>query len=274
MKVETLKKIIKDFLYPEIESDGWRFLIKTQQKKPIKRRKINIPESWKKVYYKIYPRFPQIPLKTSLSQKNKSAYKDFLEIFLKRASRRDFSGKKIPFDIFSTLLIFSAGIRDRVKSAKSWPGEIMKKDRNLLRRTWPSGGARYPLEIYIIALKIQNLVPGLYHYNVLWDTLELLEKKDFSNKIKKISSQEFVQKASAIIIITAVFNRTIIKYKERGWRLIFFEAGHLAQNIYLVSTILNLKCCALGGFCDSEIIALLDIDEHNEIPLYLVAIGK
>lgn len=76
-----------------------------------------------------------------------------------------------------------------------------------------------------------------------------------------------------LIIITAVFSRTIVKYKERGWRYIFFEAGHLSQNIYLISKLLKLNCCAIGGFLDEEIIKLLDLSPKNELPLYLIAIG-
>ena len=77
-----------------------------------------------------------------------------------------------------------------------------------------------------------------------------------------------------VIIITAVFPRTIIKYKERGWRYIMFEAGHLAQNIHLVSASLQLKSCAIGSFLDKEIIKLLDLNPKAELPLYLIAIGK
>jgi SagB-type dehydrogenase family enzyme len=76
-----------------------------------------------------------------------------------------------------------------------------------------------------------------------------------------------------LIIITTVFSRTIVKYKERGWRYIFFEAGHLTQNIYLISTLLKLNCCAIGGFLDERLIKLLDLNPISELPLYLIAIG-
>ncbi len=53
-----------------------------------------------------------------------------------------------------------------------------------------------------------------------------------------------------------------------------FEAGHLVQNIYLVSTSLKLKCCAIGGFIDEKVIELLDLNPKSELPLYLIAIGQ
>ncbi len=65
----------------------------------------------------------------------------------------------------------------------------------------------------------------------------------------------------------------MIKYKERGYRYILFEAGHLGQNIYLVSKALGLKCCAIGGFDDDKFHELLDIDGDNEAVLYAFAMG-
>ena len=136
-------------------------------------------------------------------------------------------------------------------------------------------GARYPLEVYVAILESIEVPPGIYHYNIKWNTLELLLKGDFKQEFSQsITNQQWIKKSGMIIIITAVFGRTLIKYKERGWRYIFFEAGHLAQNVHLVTTSLKLKCCAIGGFVDQKIIKLLDLNPHSEFPLYLIAVGK
>ncbi len=76
-----------------------------------------------------------------------------------------------------------------------------------------------------------------------------------------------------VIIVTTVFGRTLVKYGKRGWRYICFEAGHLAQNVHLVTTASGLKSCAIGGFLDEKVIELLDLDENSEIPLYLLSVG-
>lgn len=70
-----------------------------------------------------------------------------------------------------------------------------------------------------------------------------------------------------------IFPRTTLKYKERGWRYIFIETGHLAQNVYLLSTALNFNCCSIGGFIEDQIIKLLDLKENVEVPIYLIAVG-
>ena len=55
-----------------------------------------------------------------------------------------------------------------------------------------------------------------------------------------------------VIIITGVLDRTRIKYKDRGYRYVLLEAGHMSQNICLLATELGLSSCALGGYIDSE----------------------
>jgi len=94
--------------------------------------------------------------------------------------------------------------------------------------------------------------------------------------LDKIATYEFVKDASLIIFQTAVFWRTCIKYGERGYRFVLQESGHIGQNIYLVSEVLNLKCCALGGFriSDEQIEKLLDIDGITESLIYTSVIGK
>ena len=47
----------------------------------------------------------------------------------------------------------------------------------------------------------------------------------------------------------------------------------MAQNIYLVSEALNIKCCAIGGFIDKDIEKIIDLDPESEVVLYLIAIG-
>jgi len=52
------------------------------------------------------------------------------------------------------------------------------------------------------------------------------------------------------------------------------ECGHIAQNLYLISEAMRLKCCAIGGFVDEEFNKLLDIQGQSEKTMYLMAIGK
>ena len=75
------------------------------------------------------------------------------------------------------------------------------------------------------------------------------------------------------MLISAVFNRTVIKYRDRGYRLILIEAGHLGQNISVVSAALGIKSCALGGFIDDKCNEILDLEKEKESVIYIFACG-
>lgn len=264
MTKEELNKLYKKLISDDVEDPGFQFLKLTSQEKNNKKPIQKIPASWKKTYFKIYPRFPQISIQKYLTIKNPYAKEIFL-IFKKRQSEREFKGKPISIKKISQLLYFSAGS----KKTK------LPKTKNKYCRMYPSAGARYPLELYPVIFRSKDLPLGIYHYNVKWNTLELLLKGDFRKEfVGKILDQKWIEKSSMVIIITSVFSRTLIKYKERGWRYIFFEAGHLAQNLYLISKILKIKCCAVGGFIDKKIVEILDLIPKNELPLYVIVIGK
>lgn len=218
-----------------------------------------IPESWTKIHFKIYPRLPKIDLQKPLVKKQGS----LAHIILKRRSRRVFLALDISKKELSYLLFFSAGLinlGDNIDSSK---------------RPYPSAGGRYPLEIYPLILHCQDLEKGLYHYNVREHTLEMLLKKNLGKWLIKLTGDlNSIADASIVFIVTGVLDRTRIKYGDRGYRYILIEAGHIAQNILLLATELNLISSPIGGFIDSSIVELLDIKLVKEVPLYMIAIGK
>ena len=72
-----------------------------------------------------------------------------------------------------------------------------------------------------------------------------------------------------------VFNRTMDKYGERGYRFILLDAGHMSQNLYLVSSHLNLGVVALGAGTnnDNTLDAVLGLVSSQENAFYGFAIG-
>ncbi|MCX6726978.1 MAG: SagB/ThcOx family dehydrogenase [Candidatus Shapirobacteria bacterium] len=215
-----------------------------------------IPDSWIKVNYKTYPR-----LKKILLPKPEGLRINLGDAIVKRRSRRIFVKDNLNLEKLSNLIYFSAGI---VEKGDSW-------DKSL--RAYPSGGGRYPLEVYLVINNVRSIEKGLYHYNVKDHALELLLKEDLSKRMGYLTGQKFVKKASVVMLITGICDRTRIKYEERGFRYILMECGHLCQNVYLVCEALKLSGCAIGGFIDHKINRLLDVQYTSEKVLYLIAIG-
>lgn len=55
---------------------------------------------------------------------------------------------------------------------------------------------------------------------------------------------------------------------------ILFEAGHIAQNISLTATALELGSVVIGGFLDDKINDLIGVNGVDEAVLYLIALGR
>ncbi|MBM3156279.1 MAG: SagB/ThcOx family dehydrogenase [Chloroflexi bacterium] len=176
-----------------------------------------------------------------------------------RRSQRDFSGQAMSLAELSHILLYSSGITDK---------------RHGLRAA-PSAGATYPIEVYALVNNVEGLSKGIYHYLIPSHELELTYEGDFSHDLSHAALGEtMVRHANAALLLSAVFQRTQRRYRERAQRYIFFEAGHIAQNAYLVATSMGLGACAIGAFYDDQVNRLLGLNGRDESALYLIAVGK
>ena len=244
-----------DFLKPTISQDfhdSTKLSVLIQEPNPKK-----WPETWKKVFYKGYPRLPVI----NLPQPHLNSKVSFVDVLQKRRSVRSFSKEQLTVKELSNLLYYSAG----AKPKDEW-GER--------KRFYPSGGGRYPLELYPIVSNVDGIKYGIYHYYVKTHSLEVLLNSRFRKSLFSNIGQKWAKNAAVLFIISAVFHRTEIKYGHRGYRHVLTEVGHMSQNIYLVSAALGLGCCSIGGYVDDEINNLLDFDGISESVLVITAIGK
>ena len=138
----------------------------------------------------------------------------------------------------------------------------------------PSGGALYPLEIFFHTTHVGALEAGLYHFNPMQNRLRLLRYGDNSRRLSDaLVQRNLAVDASLIVFITAVFERSVFKYGDRGYRFVLLEAGHVAQNLALTATGMGLGCLNVGGFADRQIDDLLGLDGIDHSTIYLAAVG-
>lgn len=213
-----------------------------------------MPEEWLRIFYKTYPRLDQTKL----------SVRDIPDMSLKaslmcRKSDREYVAP-INFNELSTIIYYSCG---------------MLPDNEDSRRMYPSAGARYPIECYILSKSVEGINPGLYHYNVKNNTIETLFCGNIEKDIDEIltSQKSLFEASSALLILTTVLSRTEVKYGVNAYNFSLIEAGHIAQNIYLVSKSLDVGTCAIGTLHRTAVNNLLDITEE-EIPLYGLVLGK
>jgi len=213
------------------------------------------PAEWSVISYKNYPRFEKIPLG------NTPITGDLFDAIRKRTSQRDFSRKPLSKEQLSTLLKYACGIVSEAGAGH--------------HRAQPSGGGRYPIEVYPVVFAGSSEIPaGLYHYGVKRHELDVLWQRSFTKEdIAAFFTYPWAQDATLGLFLTAVFNRNQIKYGERGYRQILIEAGEIVQNIYLVSTALGLQCCAIDGVREPDIEKLLDVDGITESVVVSLVLG-
>jgi SagB-type dehydrogenase family enzyme len=141
-------------------------------------------------------------------------------------------------------------------------------------RTAPSAGALYPLEVYLVSGHVASLPAGIYRYHPQGHELvKLLDGDRRSDLCSAALSQTAIKQAPVSIVITAVYERTTRKYRDRGIRYVHMEAGHAAQNICLQAVSLDLGTVVIGAFNDDDLKKLMPLGPSEE-PLYLIPVGK
>ncbi|RME33592.1 MAG: SagB/ThcOx family dehydrogenase [Gammaproteobacteria bacterium] len=142
------------------------------------------------------------------------------------------------------------------------------------RRTAPSAGALYPLELCLVAGRVEGLANGVYRYRPASHTLDLLLPGDLRRAVAAAAlGQEWMARAAAILLFTALPFRTTGKYGRRGIRYLHIEAGHAAQNVLLQAVCLDLAGAVVGAFDDLGLAEAVAI-RPPETPLYLVPVGR
>ncbi len=85
--------------------------------------------------------------------------------------------------------------------------------------------------------------------------------------------QAWVRDAAINLVVAAVYERTTVRYGDRGVRYVRMEVGHVGQNIYLQAESLGLGTVVIGAFHDDRIQSLLGLSENCK-PLYVIPVGR
>lgn len=217
------------------------------------------PEEWSIVRQKTYPALPTVQL---LEPEIQGV---FSRTLAGRRSSVDFSGAPLTLRALSGLLILSFGdlARDGEPHVHSF------------KKPFPSAGARYPLEVYVMVAHAEGLAAGMYHFNPQSHTLTFLKELTPQMKEKVLASvgYEWAMNVSVFVFITSVFSRMVDKYGERGYRLALLEAGHAGQNLCLAATEAGVKCCPLALADETPVNECLGVDGLSESVVHSFAVG-
>lgn len=183
-----------------------------------------------------------------------------LGVISQRRSKRNFEDKSI------TLVQLS-------KLCWGTQGETGRIGQTVLRAV-ASAGNRHPLNTYILVNRIEELLPGLYFYDSCKNSIGPLRLGKLGDELAEAClGQKMVETCSAVFIWTAATARTTSRYRARGYRYIFLDAGHIGAQMQLLCVDLGLGSCNIAAFLDDKVGEFLGIKHKNEIPVYITVVG-
>jgi SagB-type dehydrogenase family enzyme len=207
--------------------------------------------------YKAYPDAPKVKLPAP----ERAGGMPIWEAVGRRRSVRDFRRSPVIAADLSQLLWASQG--------------VTKVMGEYALRSAPSAGALYPVETYLSVQTVDGIEAGIYHYSAREHELEQLRAGDFRKAVAEAAlDQGFLAEAAAVFAWTAVFARSKWKYKERAYRYVYLDAGHIAQNVALAAVALGLGSCQIAALYDDEVNAVLGVDGKEESIVYMTALGR
>lgn len=149
----------------------------------------------------------------------------------------------------SRLLHLSAGVvRTMVRPYATW-----------LFRAAGSAGGRFPLELYVAVPDGHALPPGVHSYQP--EAHALLEVGPPPKH------------GAPTVVVTGVPWRTGWRYRERGYRHVYWDAGTMLSQLLAVTASAGIEPSLFTRFPDADVTSLVGADGIYEWPIAVVALG-
>ncbi|MFX0121364.1 MAG: SagB family peptide dehydrogenase [Candidatus Hodarchaeota archaeon] len=136
------------------------------------------------------------------------------------------------------------------------------------KRTVPSAGATYPLEIFLVHKGSSTLKKGQYKYSPQYHKLKLISSSsNWSELLLSFLDDDYkaISNVSTVFLILTDYSRTTNIYSSnhslyayRGIQYVHLEVGHAIQNFQLQLASLNLKSRIIFNFTSQIIKDFLD----------------
>lgn len=148
-----------------------------------------------------------------------------------------------------------------------WSAQGQIPGKRFNRRTAPSAGGIYPMQIYLLDKN------GIHQYQPATHSIRFVKGGDQRADLAKAAfNQGFIKQAPVVLLVTGNVPKCAQRYGDRAQRYVDIEAGHIGQNVSLQAVALGLGCVMLGAFDDEAVSELIGLPK-DETPLYIIPVG-
>lgn len=146
-------------------------------------------------------------------------------------------------------------------------GVTARRGGNALRAA-PSSGALFSSELYVLARAIDGLPAGVYHYDPDQHRLDLL------GAAPAASGAPTADDADALVIVTSIFRRTGYKYRDRAYRYVTADTGHLLENLRVAGQAAGMRSQLESRFDEAQLARTIGVDGVEEGVLAVMALRR
>ncbi len=179
---------------------------------------------------------------------------------LERAGQEQAPAGRAEAAALTSILLLSAGITAQAGSGGE--GQAL--------RAPASAGALYPAELYFAACGVEGLGDGLYHFAPAGPGLHLLWPGPLAARAGALLGRP---PRALTFFISAIFWRSLWKYRTRAWRYCLLDAGHMLANLELAAAAWSLAPVVGLDFPDASLGVFLGLPDQEEAPLIGVQAG-
>jgi SagB-type dehydrogenase family enzyme len=182
--------------------------------------------------FRVFAGSPRIPLPTRLLDASTATLRTMTQGLA--ALPESLAAPPQDIKTLASWLHMAAGITGKAVAAEG---------HTLYLRACPSAGATYPTEIYVLALGVNGLDPGFYHFSA--KDFSLYRLRDGWESLAQLKrgrpDLEILKTMPAVLLISSIFWRSAWRYGARSYRFSLLDAGHTMENLVQAGTGLGIQ---------------------------------
>jgi SagB-type dehydrogenase family enzyme len=136
-------------------------------------------------------------------------------------------------------------------------GVTARRGGNALRAA-PSSGALFSSELYVLARRIEGLPAGVYHYDPEQHRLDVV------GALPAVTGAPAADDADAVVVATSIFRRTGYKYRDRAYRYVTADTGHLLENLRVAARAAGMHARLEAAFDEMQLARTVGVDGIEE----------